>query len=68
MLIVTTGLNEYFSSFANVGHNDWSRLVLLWIIPNGAWLVLPSWMIYVQGKEILGAMQLAGRSPSEKEA
>jgi hypothetical protein len=66
-LISIIGLNEYFSSYANVGHNDWSRLILLWIIPNGAWLVVPSYMIYVFGKEILGAMHLAGKAPSEKE-
>lgn len=29
---------------------------MLWIIPNGAWIVLPSYMVYVLGKEILESM------------
>lgn len=61
------GMNEYFSSYQNVGHNDWSRLVLLWIIPNGAWLVVPSYMIYVLGGEIISGMELAGRSRTVKD-
>ncbi len=51
------GLNEYFSGFANVGHNTLSQLVLLWIVPNGLWLVLPSYMIYVLGKEIIDHLE-----------
>ena len=62
-----SGLNEYFSKFENIGHNDPVRLFFLWIIPNGAWIVLPSYMIYVFGKEILGAMHIAGRGGLEKE-
>ena len=27
------GLNEYFSGFGNIGHNDISSLIFLWIIP-----------------------------------
>ena len=27
------GLNEYFSGFDNIGHNDISSLIFLWIIP-----------------------------------
>ncbi|OAA39538.1 C6 transcription factor [Beauveria brongniartii RCEF 3172] len=28
-----TGLNEYYSGFDNIGHNDLSSLIFLWIIP-----------------------------------
>lgn len=48
--------NEAFSGFASIGHNDWSRLFWLWIIPNGAWIILPSYMIWVLGREILDGM------------
>jgi hypothetical protein len=62
LLTSCTGLNEYYSSYANVGHNDLASLIVLWIIPNGAWLVVPSYMIYVYGKEIISALNTAGRS------
>jgi hypothetical protein len=50
------GLNEYFGGFANIGHNTPYRLIVLWIIPNGLWLLFPTYMIYVLGKEILANM------------
>ncbi len=57
MLIdIHPGLNEYYSGFANIGHNDFFTLVAFWIIPNGAWLVFPSYVIYDLGKEILDAL------------
>lgn len=27
------GLNEYFSSYDNIGHNNLVQLIFLWIIP-----------------------------------
>lgn len=45
--------------FDNIGHNSWSNLIFLWIIPNGAWLVLPAYMMYVFGREILQGLDLA---------
>lgn len=29
----STGLNEYYSGFDNIGHNDLMQLIFLWIIP-----------------------------------
>ncbi|QUC19219.1 uncharacterized protein UV8b_03460 [Ustilaginoidea virens] len=49
--------HEYFSGFANIGHNAVADLVLLWIVPNGAWLVGPSYMIYALGSEILDNLE-----------
>jgi len=46
-------LNEYFSGFANIGHNAWARLFVLWVVPNGAWIVLPIYMCWVLGDEIV---------------
>lgn len=45
---------------ANIGHNKFIDLLFLWIIPNGAWLVLPTYMIYVSGAEILQGLTIAG--------
>ncbi|OTA34670.1 hypothetical protein BTJ68_05299 [Hortaea werneckii EXF-2000] len=52
-------LNEVFSGFENIGHNSWSSLFFLWIVPNGAWLVLPAYMIYVFGQEIIQGLLIA---------
>jgi hypothetical protein len=30
---VASGLNEYFSDFDNIGHNEPLALIFLWIIP-----------------------------------
>jgi len=59
-------LNEYFSGFAHIGHNDFMSLLFLWIIPNGAWLVAPSYMIYVFGAEILQGLEMAAGLPQKK--
>ncbi|OJJ47631.1 hypothetical protein ASPZODRAFT_131177 [Penicilliopsis zonata CBS 506.65] len=50
-------LNELFSGFDNIGHNDLTTLVFLWIIPNGLWIVFPSYNIYTLGAEILSSLE-----------
>ncbi|KAL1989360.1 hypothetical protein VTN96DRAFT_122 [Rasamsonia emersonii] len=52
-------LNEAFSGFDNIGHNPIGTLILYWIIPNGAWLVFPAYMMYVLGEEIVFALESA---------
>ncbi|KAK4539092.1 hypothetical protein LTR36_001930, partial [Oleoguttula mirabilis] len=52
-------LTEAFSGFDNIGHNDPLTLFFMWIIPNGAWLVFPAYMMYVFGQEILQGLELA---------
>ncbi|KAL6870140.1 hypothetical protein ACO1O0_001476 [Amphichorda felina] len=55
--------NEYFSGFDNIGHNTWGDLILLWIIPNGAWLVGSTGMIWTMGGNIIDGLTAAsGRS------
>ncbi|KAK3984581.1 hypothetical protein QBC44DRAFT_313100 [Cladorrhinum sp. PSN332] len=50
-------LNEYYSGFENIGQNDIWRLVFLWIIPNGLWLVVPTVsMIFPLGAEIIDGL------------
>ncbi|KAI4599784.1 hypothetical protein KJ359_001520 [Pestalotiopsis sp. 9143b] len=58
--------SEYFSGFDNIGHNSLPDLILLWIIPNGAWLVLPTYMVYVMGGEIIDGLATASRSVNIK--
>jgi hypothetical protein len=52
-------LQEYFSGYDNIGHNPWQDLIILWIIPNGAWLVFPTYFIYVMGGEIVEGLTAA---------
>ncbi|CAK7268719.1 hypothetical protein SEPCBS119000_003206 [Sporothrix epigloea] len=59
-------LNEYFSYFDNIGHNDLYSLIVLWIIPNGAWLVLPTYMIYKLGSEIIDALAITANDDLEE--
>lgn len=50
------GLNEYFSGFAGIGHNTAWDLFWLWILPNGLWLIFPSYMLVVLGKELVAGL------------
>ncbi|RAH83507.1 hypothetical protein BO86DRAFT_387766 [Aspergillus japonicus CBS 114.51] len=50
-------LNEVFSGFENIGHNDLWTLVFFWMIPNGLWIVFPSYNIYILGAEIVAALE-----------
>ncbi|KAK6601265.1 hypothetical protein H4I96_06606 [Botrytis cinerea] len=52
-------MNEYYSGFENIGHNSIRDLIFLWIIPNGAWIAVPSYIIYVTGSEILQGLTIA---------
>lgn len=60
------GLSEAYSGFEGIGHNSMSELFWVWIVPNGAWLVMPTYLIYVFGKEILGAMRMGDDERKEK--
>ncbi|KAI4742064.1 hypothetical protein E4T50_07496 [Aureobasidium sp. EXF-12298] len=59
VLYLMAGLNEVFSGFANIGHNDASSIFFLWALPNGAWIALPTYLVYVSAKEILEGLQVA---------
>ena len=39
--------------YAEVGHNSIERLILLWVIPNGAWIVVPGLLVKLFGAEIM---------------
>ena len=47
------------SGFQSVGHNSFLTLFFVWIIPNGAWLVFPAYMLYVFGGELLQGLEIA---------
>jgi hypothetical protein len=43
-------------------------LIFLWIIPNGLWLVLPSYMIYALGDDILNSVAAPIEADETKKA
>ncbi|KAL9570786.1 hypothetical protein ACKAV7_005123 [Fusarium commune] len=53
------GANEFYSDFDNIAHNTPMDLLTLWVIPNGAWIVLPTYMISKFGGDILDGLTLA---------
>ncbi|KAM7189248.1 hypothetical protein V8F20_010252 [Naviculisporaceae sp. PSN 640] len=60
-------LNEGFSGFDNIGHNTLGNLIFLWIIPNGLWLIFPSYIIYEFGTEIVRGLDQASAVPIKSE-
>ncbi|POR32781.1 Uncharacterized protein TPAR_07030 [Tolypocladium paradoxum] len=52
-------MNEYYSGFDNIGHNPFVDIIYLWIIPNGAWLVGSTYMIWSLGGDILDGLEAA---------
>jgi len=58
-------LNEVCSGFANIGHNDPLSIFFLWALPNGAWIALPTYLVYVSAKEILEGLQVAVGNPKK---
>ncbi|KAI5297259.1 vacuolar transporter chaperone [Ascosphaera pollenicola] len=63
---VLYGLVEAFSNFRDVGHNSPARLILLWLIPNGLWVVFPSYAAYYFASEILNALQTVTGVPAKE--
>ncbi|KAI9679762.1 MAG: hypothetical protein M1817_004776 [Caeruleum heppii] len=56
---VLYALNECFSSFHNIGHNSWTRIIFLWVIPNGLWLILPTFILTLFTAEIVEGLEMA---------
>jgi hypothetical protein len=58
-------LQEYYSGFlsrcgrilicrfADIGHNSIDRIIFLWIIPNGVWIVVPAILVKQFGVELM---------------
>ncbi|THH19491.1 hypothetical protein EUX98_g8769 [Antrodiella citrinella] len=50
---------EYFCGGCAVGHNTLKDMLLLWILPNGLWVVVPSFVVYQLAKDISGYIRVA---------
>lgn len=60
-------LCEWFSNYENIGHNTARDVVILWIIPNGLWLIFPTFMIFELWEDIVGAFEVASSRVQKKE-
>ncbi|XXH05158.1 hypothetical protein Hte_011583 [Hypoxylon texense] len=59
-------LQEFFSDYEHIGHNNLYDLIVFWIIPNGFWLVFPSYVIYALWGEIVDGLTIASTGASIK--
>ncbi|KAF5309037.1 hypothetical protein D9619_013550 [Psilocybe cf. subviscida] len=50
---------EYFCGYCAVGHNNFRDLFLLWIVPNGLWIVVPSFIVWQFGKDLTESLNFA---------
>ncbi|KAL4815249.1 hypothetical protein BDW67DRAFT_164756 [Aspergillus spinulosporus] len=57
-------LQEYFSNFENIGHNDFWPMTV-WIILNGLWIVVPVWNLHVLGEEIVASLANGTGAPRQ---
>jgi len=56
---------EYYCGFCAVGHNNLWDLVLLWIVPNGLWIVVPSFIVLQLGRDLAESLNFAERESSK---
>jgi len=54
-------LKEYFCGFANVKHNSLQDLILYYIIPDGAWVVVPGIIMFIFGRDIARSLRFAAK-------
>ncbi|KAK7045385.1 hypothetical protein VNI00_007634 [Paramarasmius palmivorus] len=52
---------EYYCNFCAIGHNDLKTLILFWVIPNGLWIVFPSFIVWTLGKDLVRWLDWAER-------
>jgi len=50
-----------------ISHNDWNRMILLYIIPNGIWIILPFLCMVATGQRILICMESEESTKAKKQ-
>ena len=48
-------------AFKSIRHNDAWNLLFLWVLPNGAWILVPSVILWRLGEELVSALNGAGK-------
>ncbi|PVF95142.1 hypothetical protein CPB86DRAFT_788326 [Serendipita vermifera] len=47
---------EYYCNYCTTGHNDPLKLIFIWLIPTGAWIVVPALIMRTLGKDIAASL------------
>jgi len=59
---------EYFCGWCSIGHNNMADLLLMWILPNGLWILFPGLIMWKFGKDIGAALHTNARATKKKGA
>ncbi|KAK0726735.1 hypothetical protein B0T26DRAFT_101656 [Lasiosphaeria miniovina] len=59
-------LNEYYSGYSNVGHNSIQRVIFVFVLLNGPWLIGPAIITYRLGSEIVAGLASASAPPARR--
>jgi hypothetical protein len=52
---------EYYCGYCSIGHNSLWDVVFLWILPNGMWIVVPTFIVLQLGKDLAESLNFAAR-------
>nr|XP_047743641.1 hypothetical protein JR316_0011585 [Psilocybe cubensis]KAH9476016.1 hypothetical protein JR316_0011585 [Psilocybe cubensis] len=50
---------EYYCGYCAIGHNNLWNLIVLWIIPNGLWIVVPTFIVAQFAKDLVDTLNFA---------
>jgi len=61
-------LQEYYCGYCAVGHNSFWDLIILWVVPNGLWLVVPAFVVFQLGRDLVDSLNFAANASSQSES
>ncbi|KAJ3507363.1 hypothetical protein NLJ89_g6345 [Agrocybe chaxingu] len=56
---------EYFCGFCAIGHNNTRDIFILWILPNGLWIIIPTLIVWRLGKDLVDTINFAERQATK---
>ncbi|KAF8488115.1 hypothetical protein JB92DRAFT_3018105 [Gautieria morchelliformis] len=54
-------VQEYYCGWCSIGHNSLPDLLLLWVLPNGLWILFPGLIAWKLGKDISANLHASAR-------
>ncbi|PWN52951.1 HlyIII-domain-containing protein [Violaceomyces palustris] len=52
-------LNDHYCGWCKTGHNDWKTFIVLWVIPNTPWIIIPTLISIYLAREIQSNLRVA---------